>query len=117
MSPREAQRIVESLANGVDPVTGEVLDREGTLSSAQVVRALFLASKVLGETTRKGELAAGRAGNAGKPWSGEEDARLLQSFDAGAVVRDLASLHLRSEGGIRSRLVRLGRINDRAEAR
>jgi len=117
MSPIEAQAIIDALANGVDPETGEVLPSDGALGHAQVVRALFVASKALSESAQRSRLEATRPGKAGKPWSQDEDAQLLQAFDGGAEPRDLASRHERSAGGIRSRLVRLGRLQESAGAR
>ena len=52
---------------------------------------------------------------AGKPWTAEEDERLLAGFDSGVSVKDLTLAHSRSRGGIGARLVRLGRIQEGAE--
>lgn len=118
ISPQEARKIVDALACGVDPETGELLDASAShaaLNSPRTVRALFLASRVLAEDGRTPS-SAHRPGKAGLPWSAEEDRQLLQSFDAGASVQQLATQHQRSRGGITSRLVRLGRIQERSEA-
>ena len=121
MSPLEAQQIVEALACGVDPETGEILAAQtfhAALNSPRTVRALFLPFRALGGALgRPARAATGehRPGKAGMPWSPEEDAQLLQSFDAGASVRQMAEQHERSRGGIASRLVRLGRIQERSE--
>ena len=50
ISPQEARKIVDALACGVDPETGELLDASAShaaLNSPRTVRALFLASRVL----------------------------------------------------------------------
>jgi hypothetical protein len=47
----------------------------------------------------------------GKAWSTEEDRRLYDAFVTGPPVDSLASVHERSVGGIRSRLVRLGLLD------
>ena len=117
MSPIEAQTIIDALANGVDPQTGEVLPSDGALGHAQVVRALFVASKALSQSAHRARLEATRPGKAGKSWSQDEDAQLLQAFDGGRELRALASQHERSAGGIRSRLVHLGRLQESAGAR
>ena len=116
MTPAEAQQIIDTLAKGVDPETGEVLPPDSCLNSPHIIRALFFASKALDSVIRKAETNDGRPGKAGKPWSEVEDEQLLKAFDAGATVHDLASIHERSAGGITSRLVRLGRITERSEA-
>lgn len=48
--------------------------------------------------------------NAGKPWDDEEQQRLCRDFDAGTSLRELAARHKRTEGSIRSRLEKLGKI-------
>lgn len=45
-----------------------------------------------------------------KPWSKEEEQRLLQAFDAGAGVDELMQIHARSRNAIVIRLHRLGKI-------
>jgi hypothetical protein len=118
MSPQEAQRIVDSLAHGVDPESGEVLSGDSPLCSAPVIRALFLASTAL---TDAGKVRSGkstnRPGKAGTPWTTEEDTELATAFDSGTPVRELADKHQRSTGGIRSRLIHLGRISESAQVR
>ena len=48
--------------------------------------------------------------NAGKPWTHEEDDRLLQAFDGGATVDALTAAHERTRAGIEARLVKHGRL-------
>jgi hypothetical protein len=59
-------------------------------------------------------IRSGRGGKppaqAGKPWSRAEDSELADAFDAGRSIRELAEDHARTEGAIRSRLVRLGKL-------
>jgi hypothetical protein len=52
---------------------------------------------------------AGR-GNAGKPWSQEEDERLTAGFDAGQTVDALAEAHGRSRVAVEARLARYGKV-------
>lgn len=116
MSPTEARRIIEALAQGVDPETGaEVLPQDSLLQRPAVIRALFCASQALTTAERKKKPADAASGNAGSAWTEEEDRRLLDAFDQGSTVDQLAHAHGRSKGGIASRLVRLGRIKERAE--
>ena len=109
MTPAEAKQIIEVLADGIDPATGEVLADDSPLSSPHVIRALFIATKAL-------ELMADKAarpaapGNAGKPWTEDEDQRLVAAFDANTPVATLARAHERTTGAITSRLIRLGRL-------
>lgn len=116
MSPNEAKLIIETLANGIDPETGEVLPVQGVFNQPQVIRALFIATKALHHLSTQENRDKTVLENAGKPWSPSEDSELLRRFDAGLSVKALALSHGRSNGAIASRLVRLGRIMDnRAE--
>jgi hypothetical protein len=45
-------------------------------------------------------------------WTPEEEQRLLDEYDRGRTVNELADLLGRQPGGIRSRLQRLGRLED-----
>jgi len=111
MTPAEAKQIIEVLAGGVDPATGEVLPDDSPLSSPHVIRALFIAAKALELMAAKSARPAAAApGNAGKPWTEEEDQRLVASFDTGTPVAVLARTHERTTGAINSRLVKLGRL-------
>lgn len=47
---------------------------------------------------------------AGKPWTDEEEQRLLEAFDNGSKVKELAEEHGRTSGAIQSRLTKKGRI-------
>lgn len=110
MTPTEAKQVIEVLAGGIDPATGEVLADDSPLSSPHVIRALFLAAKALELMVVKAERSAATPTNAGKAWSDEEDQRLVAGFDADTPVAALARAHERTTGAITSRLIRLGRL-------
>ena len=110
MTPAEAKQIVEVLARGVDPETGEALGADSPVHNRHVIRALFMAAHALADAAaarRPRELPA----NVGKPWTLEEDQLLCEGFDGGLSIAELAEKHARAKGGIRSRLIRLGRID------
>jgi hypothetical protein len=66
MSPTEARHIIEALAQGVDPETGEVLPQDNGLQRPVVIRALFCASQALTAIEHKKRPAAdASSGNAG----------------------------------------------------
>jgi hypothetical protein len=115
MLTTEARRIIEALAQGFDPETGEVLPKDSLLQRPMIIRALFSASHVLAAVERKKKQADSRPSHAGSAWGEEEDRRLLDAFDQGATVDQLAHSLGRSKGGIAARLVRLGRIQERSE--
>jgi len=47
-----------------------------------------------------------------QPWSEDEEERLLERWDAGEPVALIAEALERTKGGVRSRLVKLGRIKE-----
>ena len=112
MTPAEAKQIIEVLAGGIDPATGEVLPDDSPLSNPHVIRALFIAAKALElmAAAKPARAAAAAPGNAGKAWTEDEDQRLLAAFDAGTPVAELVRTHERTTGAINSRLIRLGRL-------
>ena len=116
MSPTDAKKIIESLANGIDPETGEVLSDQSPFNNPQAIRALFVALKALDKMVRREHRKSSLPENAGRAWSDEEDKKLLSAFDAGVTVKEIGHNHVRTNGAIASRLVRLGRIKERVEA-
>jgi len=115
MSPFEAKKIVDALANGIDPETGEVLPAQSIFNSPQVIRALFVAVQALEKAAKRADRDNSLPSNAGRAWSDDEDKELLAAFDSGTPVKEIAAHHGRTQGAIAARLVRLGRIKDRAE--
>lgn len=115
MSPHEAKTIVESLANGIAPETGEILSSQSVFNRPQVIRALFAAVSALENAVKRAERNNLLPDNAGRPWPSEEDHELLANFDAGMPIKEIAEKHGRTQGAIAARLVRLGKIKDRTE--
>ena len=97
-----AREIIRSLAEGIDPTTGEVLAGESVYNKPDVIRALYT---MLEETTPK-PLDPFR--NAGKPWTEAEDEKLVAEFRAKEKISDIAKEHGRTYGAIESRLDHLG---------
>lgn len=120
MTPAEAKQLIQALARGIDPETGEVLPADNPLNSPHVIRALFLAAEALDLLARPNVPTAPppppsrprppAPGKAGKPWTPEEEQELAAAFDAGTTVAALARAHQRTNGAITSRLIRLGRL-------
>lgn len=110
MDDTRAAEILKSLASGVDPADGTSAQAGGVLQSPDVVRALFLAAETLEGRVRMARRVSNLPRNAGKPWSREEDERLLAGFDGGVTVDALAGAHERTRAGIEARLVKHGRL-------
>ena len=114
MNATEAKQVIEVLASGIDPETGEVLADSSPLNNPHVIRALFLASKALDllASQPKPRTKPARAANTGKAWTQEEEQQLATGFHAGTAVAVLAKTHERTNGAIRSRLIRMGLLQD-----
>jgi hypothetical protein len=110
MEHAQALQIVRSLANGVDPVSGEVFPPESPYQRADTVRALVAAAQALERSARFNRHKDGLPAKAGQPWTEEEDRRLLAAFDAGRSIVELAAAHERTQTGIRARLEKYGRV-------
>ncbi len=91
--------VLEQLAAGVDPATGEVFPPDSPYQQATVIRALYFAITELKVLADKGKQ--------GQPWTTEEDNLLLKAFNEGVKINGIAKLHGRSYGAIKDRLIKL----------
>ena len=107
----EAIQIVQTLADGRDPTTGEPFPSDSPYQSAQVTRALFFAVRSLEARRAPGPRNPNLPENAGKPWSAADDEALARRFDDAVEVGELAQEFKRTDEAIRARLVRLGKID------
>ena len=113
MELKQAKKILELLADGINPATGEPLEEYDSCNQVDVVRALHIVLRhynAPNENTKKAP-----AENAGKPWTSEDDEILCRMFDTGCSTQDMCNHFQRSKGGIAARLVRIGKINSRDE--
>ena len=122
METAKTVTILKTLAEGIDPGTGEQFPAGSAYQQPDTVRALFAAIRLL-ETPASvasrpsspnpaGAAVTGKSipQNAGRPWSEEEDTRLGNAYDAGKAIDELAATHKRSKWAIEARLARLGKI-------
>jgi LmbE family N-acetylglucosaminyl deacetylase len=120
MEKQAALKIIQQLANGIDPHSGEVFRADSPYQHPDTVRALFIAVRALEEQPAPKQRAAGNENapqNAGKPWSADEDQALASAFDAGKPIPELAAQHQRSRFAIETRLAKLGKIEPPANMR
>ena len=101
MELTQAKKIVQELADGIDPTTGEIFDDNSVFNKPEVIRALFTLLHAVPD-----ELDSLR--NAGKPWNTIEDNKLRDEFSLGVKISDIAKEHGRTRGAIESRLDLLG---------
>ena len=115
----EAKQIVEALANGIDPTTGEVLPKESPYNDPAVIRALFTVigslktvkkSKLTDELNKRGNTDDGKPKNAGLPWTKELKAEVASKFRSGSTYSELARYYGRTKGAIISELTKQGLI-------
>lgn len=105
-----AKEIIISLGNGVDPYTGEIFPEDSAYQNVETTRALYLALKSLDMYERRKQRENNRPPNAGNPWSSDEDSDLINGFSKGEKIKDLSLKHSRTEGAIRSRLIKHGKL-------
>jgi len=109
MENTEALKIIRSLAEGIDPRTGEVFPEDSPYQHPGIVRALFIAVKSMEELQEKQKRQKALPENAGKPWTTAEDNELAEAFDKGTPITELAQRCKRTEWAIQSRLEKLGK--------
>jgi hypothetical protein len=115
MEKEQTLRILNALANGVHPATGEKFAADGPYQHPDTVRALFEAMRAVeggsfSAPAPERKPAFPQSGS-GSRWSTEEEERLAGGFDSGRTVDELARAHNRSRAAIEARLVRLGKMD------
>ncbi|MCU0304140.1 MAG: hypothetical protein MUC56_08800 [Thermoanaerobaculales bacterium] len=119
MEYSEARTIVKTLAQGIDPATGEVFPPTSPYNDPRVIRALFTMvdlawptgrSKLSVDERRQRNVERGLPTNAGLPWSEEDRAAVASGFGSGRSIRELANTLQRSLTAINAELIRQGLI-------
>ena len=120
MEREHTLRILNALASGVHPGTGEQFAADSPYQHPDTVRALFDAVRAIegGRAPAPAPAAAVERkpaeppqSGAGSRWTTEEEQRLAAAFDSGRTVSELAKLHNRTHAGIEARLLKLGKID------
>lgn len=117
MNKRESLSILRQLADGIDPSTGERLSAQSPFNHPQTVRALFHAIMALEQAKEAAPHGKDHLINAGKSWERTEDEQLKEEFDSSMPIKDMAHKHQRTIEAIEARLVRLGIVPSRDDAR
>jgi hypothetical protein len=110
MHLESALPIVKALADGVNPVTGEQYPEESPYAEPRALRALFAAVDLMQREVEKEKRRERLPANFGKPWSEGEDKAIAAAFEAGAGIPEMARKHARTQGSIRLRLEKLGKL-------
>ena len=118
MELQAARQIIDTLAQGIHPVTGEVMPEDSPYNAPPVIRALFAVSQALdGHAAPPAKARKELPPNAGKPWAPQEDGKLESAFAAGIDLRDIAQELGRTTWAVEARLVKLGKLPPRAGMR
>lgn len=115
MNNEDARKILSQLAEGVDPVTGEVFPTQHVCNEPVVIRALYKAINALEgsayaspakqqEERRERHSRTNRLNNS-KPWTPEEDTYLRNAHRCGATYEQMSAQLLRSPRLIKFRAV------------
>ncbi len=118
-------KIVEALANGINPITGELLPNESPYNHPDVIRALFATLDLVKRPPNKPSkfkksleqkqaenIENGLSKNAGLPWTDEQRLDLAKQFATGQEIKALAEVHGRTNGAITSELKKQGLIEE-----
>lgn len=117
MNEDQALPVVRMLADGVDPITEQEFATDSPYQHPRIIRAMLIAQRVLEDHAKRQRRQQALPENAGKPWSEDEDGKLIEGFDAKRSIRELATQHQRSLLAIEARLVRLGKLPPEAGLR
>ena len=114
MKQLEAAALIEQLAQGIDPVTGEILPCDHVLCDVEIAQALKMAVRALrGQDAslpqEKTWLRANGKLHAGRPWTQEDNAQLEALYRQGMSAEQMAPLLQRRTRGVEKqiRLMRL----------
>lgn len=110
MELHSARQIIDTLAQGIHPLTGEAMPDDSPYNAPPVIRALFAVSQALDGSIERSRPRPPPPLNAGKPWSEDDDALLLAGFEQGDEQKVLAEALGRTRFGVEQRLVKLGKI-------
>lgn len=110
MELQTARQIIDTLAQGIHPVTGEAMPEDSPYNAPCVIRALFAVSQAVQD---KPVRARALPPNAGKPWQAEEDTQLAAAFAGGTALKQLALEAGRTPLAVEARLIKLGKLPGR----
>ena len=102
-----AKNILMLLADGINPVTGEILAEDDSCNQVEVVRAFNIILRCLDDEIKKSSKKLPE--NSGKPWTAQNDEDLCRMFDEGIPCKAICDQMGRTKGSIAARLVRLGK--------
>ncbi|MRD47789.1 hypothetical protein [Caenimonas koreensis] len=112
MELHAARQIIDTLAQGIHPVTGAALPDDSPYNAPPVIRALVVVSKALDVPFPHVPVKV-LPPNAGKPWTEADDQALVVAFDAGVDTKAIMAKLGRTRFSVEARLVKLGKLQAR----
>jgi hypothetical protein len=122
MNANQAIDVVKSLANGIDPTTGEVFALDSPYNQPIIIRSLYQCLQAMQSPTKKvkrtadekqaDNLAKGLPRNANMPWSDGSREALAAKFNAGSTPNELTVQFERTVGSILAQLKSQGLITE-----
>ena len=111
-----ARQIIDTLAQGIHPITGEAMPDDSPYNAPPVIRALHTVARALdgvagsAPAEEPGRPRRTQPPNAGKAWTPQEDAALETAFDAGIAIKQVAQELGRTAFAVEQRLIKIGKI-------
>ena len=125
MDKSEAINILTALAYGKDPYNNTPLPPDSLYENPKTIRSLFLLLSEINQTktikskklenSDKDKKKADKQSNAGTKWTIDEESILINHYDAGTSVKDIAIKMKRSELALNLRLFKLGKISEKPQ--
>lgn len=113
MDETKSVAILSALAQGVNPLTGEMFEPDSPYRHADVVHALQVALERIRQSdpSHQARSRSAERSNVGKAWTEAEDERLLAEFDRGRTPNEMARDLGRTLAGVEARLEKHGRLS------
>lgn len=109
MNQEKAYSIIEALANGIDPSTGECFPDDSPYNNPETIRALFfiLRSATINKKPKKSieekqqiNLQKGLPRNYGLPWTESNVDLVIKSFNSDIAIEEIARMTERKPSSI-----------------
>lgn len=111
MQEQRARQILQSLVQGIDPFSGEDLPAGTVLQDGDVIRAMLAGVVALDQLAARATRRASLPQNIGRTWSAEEQSSLVDAFQSGDPLQEIAVRHGRTLRAIEARLEKLGLLS------
>jgi catalase (peroxidase I) len=111
MQEQRARQILQALVQGVDPFNGEELPAGTVLQQAEVLRALLAGVAAIENNAARATRRAQLPRNIGRAWSADEQGRLIDAFQSGEPLAEVALRHGRTVRALEARLEKLGLLS------